>query len=157
MNDLKPRAVIVGVSGSAASTAALRWAAREARRRGDPLRAVLAFQPGKASSTSTGARTSCEEAAGILAGAVRTALRADPPDWLVAELTAGDAGQLLAERSKNARLLVLGSRSAPVLSSGSAGPVVRACLSKACCPVVVVGHEGLAEPAGEPAAAAAGH
>jgi hypothetical protein len=61
---------------------------------------------------------------------------------------------VLLERGKGADMLVLGTSGETPGGVGSAGPVIRACLLRAACPVVVIG--GALESAGgreEPVAA----
>jgi nucleotide-binding universal stress UspA family protein len=62
------------------------------------------------------------------------------PDGVTAELAEGVHERVLADRSGGADLLVLGVTSPAWLAGRSAGPVVRACLARAWCPVVVIGE-----------------
>jgi nucleotide-binding universal stress UspA family protein len=140
MSSTRQSAVVVGVSGSRASAAALRWAAAEARRRSVRLRVVrswdLAFTA--AYSAAAGSLTPDQQrgaASEGLAAAVRATFGAMVPDAVGAELREGHAERTLVDLSADAGLLVLGSGSPP---AESAGPVIRACLSRAHCPVVVV-------------------
>jgi nucleotide-binding universal stress UspA family protein len=57
------------------------------------------------------------------------------PGEVATELTEGGAGRTLVDVSADADLLVLGSGSP---AAESVGPVIRACLSHAHCPVVIV-------------------
>jgi nucleotide-binding universal stress UspA family protein len=133
-------AVVVGVSGSRASGAALEWAAAEARRRCARLRVVrswdrdfhAAYAPAASSLTPDQQRGA---ACAGLAAAMWAAFGAMVPDAVAAELTEGTAERTLVDLSADADLLVLGSGSP---AAESAGPVIRACLSHAHCPVVVV-------------------
>ena len=61
------------------------------------------------------------------------------------EVTEGNPERALVDSSAGADLLVLGAASGQ-LASRSLGPVVRTCLSRAHCPVVVVGPEGQGLP-----------
>ena len=76
-----------------------------------------------------------------LAAAVRAVLGSEPPDGMTTEVAQGMAERALVEQSLSADLLVLGSASG-LMTGRSIGPVIRACLSHAHCPVVVVGPEG---------------
>ncbi|MDQ2876841.1 MAG: universal stress protein [Actinomycetota bacterium] len=139
-SSMRQSAVLVGVSGSRASAAALRWAAAEARRRSARLRVVrtwdreftAAYAPAARSLTPDQQRgAACEG----LAAEVRATFGEMVPDAVAAELKEGMAERTLVELSADADLLVLGSGSP---ADEPAGPVVRACLSHAHCPVVVV-------------------
>lgn len=133
--------VVVGVSGSRASAAALRWAADEARRRDARLHVVLCWSaPARAyyAPQRGQRRGGGREYSRQLAATVRDILDGHGPRGLTTEVVEGPAERALVAESAGADLLVLGAA-----SSGQAGlavgPVVRACLSRARCPVVVVG------------------
>ncbi len=137
----QPR-IVVGVDGSEASLRALRWAAREASGRGVPLEVVLAWQleePAcyavKASRTD---HREQQEAADRKLAAILRSVDPELPDRFTTDVIEGLAGRVLAERSAGAAMLVLGSTSLP---GRSIGPVIRSCLGRASCPVVVVGPE----------------
>lgn len=152
--------IVVGVSGSPASLTALRWAAGEAARLHGRLqvigvwtaqpRAPYAPQPAPAD-----AEQRCERVRRDLAAAVRSVFGPIAPDYVVTEIIEGEPERSLARKSEGADLLVLGSASARGQAGGSLGPVIRTCLSRAHCPVVVVGPEGRpgggADPADPPA------
>ena len=137
--------ILVGVSGSCASLAALAWAADEARRRQAALRVIQAWQPHPARALyagtgRTGAGFTSEPAAAHrLAAEVRGVLGEAPGLPLAVELAEGTAERVLTERSELAGLLVLGSGGHEPCADHPVGPVVRACLSHARCPVVIIG------------------
>jgi nucleotide-binding universal stress UspA family protein len=139
--------IVVGVSGSPASEAALRWAADEARRRQAVLRVVRSWNPpfraAYAPHASSGADPAGEEQAAVL----RAVFGSRIPAEVSAGLVQGHPERVLVEESAGADLLVIGSAAVP-LTSGVMGPVVRACLHLASCPVVVVHArpEGAADP-----------
>jgi nucleotide-binding universal stress UspA family protein len=85
-----------------------------------------------------------------LADAVRAIFGAIPPDYLITEVVEAQPERALAARSAGTDLLVLGSQSAHGHAGRSLGPVIRTCLSRAHCPVVVVGPEGLSGGAAQP-------
>jgi nucleotide-binding universal stress UspA family protein len=130
--------ILVGLSGSPASLAALRWAADEADRRGYRLRIVMiseseqrasyAQQPSDGDGTERRKRTWA-----VLTEAVRAVLGSGPWRNTIVEALEGSIEQTLVAASDEAELLVLGSGHAPVI-----GPVIRTCLTDAHCPVVVV-------------------
>jgi len=135
-------AIVVGVSGSEASAAALRWAADEARRRHATLRVVRSWDAEFTAPYAAGGDLSRgqqrEAACAELWAQMVTAFGPACPAGVVIELAEGVAERTLVDRSAGADLLVLGSASAGPGTGRSIGPVVRACLSRAQCPVVVV-------------------
>ncbi|HEX9065279.1 MAG TPA: universal stress protein [Streptosporangiaceae bacterium] len=141
----------VGVGGSGASTAALVWAAREARHRGARLLVIQAWQPHPLralyAAAGYGRRPppSTSAAAAQLDALVRSALGDTAGLDLVTEVVEGPAERVLADASGRLDLLVLGSGGQspvsqvdPLVVDRPVGPVVRACLSHARCPVVII-------------------
>lgn len=142
MNSASEPVILVGVDGSRASAAALRWAAAEARRRHAGLRVVRAWNPEfDAPYAPAGVRASAGQqraAAGAdLDAVMRAVFGSRVPAWVTVELVLGMAERVLVDRSAGADLLVLGSASPPTQTARSIGPVIRVCLSRARCPVVV--------------------
>lgn len=130
--------ILVGVSGSAASAAALRWAEDEAERRHCELKIVRIWQSERRASYARPAvradiPAGPERARRELADTVRTVLGRGPLHATTTVVVEGQAERELVAESAGADLLVLGSG-----SRISIGPVVRTCLSHAHCPVVVV-------------------
>ena len=121
MNDQKPRCVVVGVDGSDAATAAVRWAAEEACRRDIPVRLV----------------TAVETVTPIRIGA--TAL--EPPlvrDMIVTEVRGGPPVAVLRQESADASVVVVGNRGVGGFAGLLAGSVSVGLAASAACPVVVV-------------------
>jgi nucleotide-binding universal stress UspA family protein len=134
------RQIVVGVDGSAASVAALRWACREASLRGAEVHAVHVREeqchslPSYAMPALDGtddfslddlARGSLDDVApGVH---VRIAVEEGLP------------ARVLLDRCAGADMLVLGTAGGNPGELRSAGPVIRACLRRAPCPVVVIG------------------
>lgn len=152
MDAALPRRIVVGVNGSVASLAALRWAAGEAALRRASLLVVHVWDRTwrqVAPYARLGGRpTPGEErsaARARLTVAVRTAFGPVPPVGVTSELAEGLVARVLLDRAADAELLVLGA-TMPTMTSASAGraaeptagPVARACLSLAVCPVVIV-------------------
>jgi nucleotide-binding universal stress UspA family protein len=138
--------IVVGVSGSPASAGALRWAADEAKRRPGQLKVVLIWSVGRrayyAPPLSPQEAGICQRRAGDdLAATLRAVLGPGSRDNVTMEVAEGMAERALVQLSAGADLLVLGSASGQ-LAGRSIGPVIRTCLSRAHCPVVVVGPEG---------------
>ncbi len=144
MGETTPSRIVVGVSGSRASLSALRWGADEARLRGACLHVIRAWDPtphaafyAGASHAPTPAQKQTAAQVG-LAAALRTVFGPDVPSWVTAEVPEGVPERTLIARSAGARLLVLGVTPSAVEAEHSEGPVVRACLLHALCPVVIV-------------------
>jgi nucleotide-binding universal stress UspA family protein len=139
-------AIVTGVSGSPASARALRWAADEANRRHGRLKVVLAWQT-EPRAFYAPAVTPQELAArhrravDALAATVRAVLGPEVAARVTTEVIEGNPERALVDSSAGADLLVLGAASRR-LAERSIGPVVRTCLTRAHCPVVVVGPEG---------------
>ena len=157
------RRILVGVDGSPASVAALRWAAAEAQLRGMRLHVVYVRDEHASSPASYAPRSSGHSAADR--AAQESALRAVTAEtvgldaWpaIRLEFAAGLPARVLLDRAVGAAMLVLGSTrsgsgaDAPVgKPRAPLGPVARDCLRCAPCPVVVVSGCG-ERPAAEPA------
>ncbi|MFD4636128.1 universal stress protein [Lentzea sp. NPDC058436] len=143
MSENESRPVVVGVDGSAAAQAALRWAVDDARRRGCPVDVISAWH------LDYGAMIGPVPAEVLLAmspqAVEETARRG--LDAAVAEfegveirrvLVEGDPREVLAKASADAELLVVGSRGHSVLVEAILGSVSSYCVHHASCPVVVV-------------------
>src|SRR5580658_7182692 len=134
--------IVVGVSGSAASAEALSWAAEEAGRLQAQLSVVRAWHPEQLApyadqSAHRDAVQLRQDAERGLAAALLQAFGTETPASIVCEV----AERVLVDKSAGADLLVLGSTSVPTVAGRSIGPVIRSCLSRAHCPVVVIGPE----------------
>lgn len=147
------RQIVVGVDGSAASVAALTWAAREARLRQAELRAVYAWEdtrmcraPYAACRGVPGRAEARAAAASLLLASVRAVFGPAPPPWLQAEVADGRPEQVLPSRASGSEMLVLGGTCRPGGFPVAPGPVHRACLHRAPCPVTVVGCPTAAAP-----------
>jgi len=157
MSNVRQQVIVVGVNGSPASGAALSWAAEEARLGGARLHVVRVWDPARhtAPYAAVGATPTGEEELASARDGLAAAMRAEfgpvAPNGVTAELAEGVPERVLADRSVGADLLVLGVTSPAWLAGRSAGPVVRACLARARCPVVVIGDaDGVPMPAGHP-------
>ena len=137
------RRVTVGVDGSAESVAALRWACREASLRGAQVHAVH-VREGQCHSLASYAVPAQAPAgrddfsADSIEDLVRS-VQADQPDAEVrVEVADGLAARVLLDRCAGADMLVLGTASDTPGAGRPVGPVIRACLRRAPCPVVVI-------------------
>jgi nucleotide-binding universal stress UspA family protein len=139
------RRVVVGVDGSVESVAALRWACREASLRGAELHAVHVREELCHNLASYAALPALATADDIsidsmdIDDLVRS-VRADqaPGVPFRAEVVDGLAARVLLDRCDGADMLVLGTSIDGPGALRSAGPVIRACLRRASCPVVVI-------------------
>ena len=136
------RWITVGVDGSAESVAALRWACREAALRGAQVHAmhVREAQCHSLASYAVPAQASPDESsADSIDDLVRSVQADQAPDVAVrVEVVDGLAARVLLERCAGADMLVLGTASDTPGTGRSVGPVIRACLRRATCPVVVI-------------------
>jgi nucleotide-binding universal stress UspA family protein len=157
------RQIVVGVDGSAASAAAVRWAVQEARLRHAAVRLVCAYHDDDrlhapyASWCWAGQAERRAAAREMLDRAAELARTDLPPGWLLTELADEPPARALLDRSAGAEMLVLGTSRPPVQpdeTPQAIGPVARVCLRRAHCPVVVVtpdnpaGGQGIPQPAG---------
>ena len=153
-NPVSSPTIVAGVSGSPASARALRWAADEAKRRHGRLKVVLAWRiqqrafyaPAPAPQELAARQQRARDG---LAATVRAVLGPEQAAEVSTEITEGNPERALVDSSAGADLLVLGAASGQ-LAGRSIGPVVRTCLSRAHCPVVVVGPEGQGLPGRDP-------
>ena len=139
--DTKP--VIVGVDGSPNSLRALRWAAEYAQRVESPLEVVATWQ---APVVYGDMYVSAQDYAGLeeqaragLAESVREALGEDAQITEIVEQ--GHPSHVLVQASKDAQLLVVGSRGLGSFKGTLLGTVSQHCITHARCPVMVVPHE----------------
>ena len=161
--------ILVGIDGSPASVAAVRWAGREAQLRGMRVHVVhVRDQQLPTPHYAPQPRASEPGPAGPAAGktlqaVVDEALGTQPSAGVQVELADGLPARVLIDRSAGAEMLVLGSASRDGATGSAApptqrrtplGPVARDCLHAAPCPVVVVRPGDVpaeGEPAPEPA------
>jgi len=136
------RWITVGVDGSAESVAALRWACREGSLREAQVQAVHVreAQCHSLASYAVPAQVSHEDpSADSVDDLVRSVQADQAPDVDVrVEVVDGLAARVLLERCAGADMLVLGTASDTPGAGRSVGPVIRACLRRAICPVVVI-------------------
>jgi nucleotide-binding universal stress UspA family protein len=136
------RWVTVGVDGSAESVAALRWACREASLRGAQVHAVHVreAQCHSLASYAVPPQASQDDAPADAINDLVRSVQADqaPGVDVRVEVVDGLAARVLLERCAGADMLVLGTASDTPGAGRSVGPVIRACLRRATCPVVVI-------------------
>jgi nucleotide-binding universal stress UspA family protein len=141
--------IVVGVDGSDASAAALRWALRRAARTGGSVEAVtglstplmtgyleatVAFDPG---ALQDAAATEVEAA---LHDAVAATGVDVSTSWQVVE---GSAARVLLEAGRGASLLVVGSRGRGAFASAVLGSVSQQVAHHTPCPLVIIPERSL--------------
>ncbi len=141
----KTECIVVGVDGSPASAAALAWAARYARAMGATVRAVMAWHyPTAAGPAPVGVAASSvtpevEQSGHEIMDQAIAAAFGDPPGVDIERRIAyGHPAQVLIDASKDADLLVVGSRGHGGFTGMMLGSVSTHCVTQAYCPVTVV-------------------
>jgi nucleotide-binding universal stress UspA family protein len=137
--------IVVGLDDSPSGKAGLQWAAQQAKSTGAVLRAVHAlgrpygFAAADIPLTVEPTELTPEESPDTRRNAITTVFEAmsPHPDWVL-EFLSGYAGEVLVRQSKDAELLVVGTREHVGLGRLLAGSVSHYCLSHAACPVVAV-------------------
>ena len=137
------RRVVVGVDFSAESAAALRWACREAGLRGAEVHAVHVMEAPCHSVASYAAVPPQERPDDVSVDVMWRSVMPDtvPGVEVRTEVVQGLAARILLDRCEGADMLVLGTVSDMPGAMRSAGPVIRACLRRAPCAVVVISAE----------------
>jgi nucleotide-binding universal stress UspA family protein len=144
VNESGVRRIVVGVDGSAESVAALRWACREASLRAAEVLAVLALESAchqVASYAVPAPRQSGGSwgtARNVLRRSVSEAISVFPDVTVRTEIAEGLAARVLLDHATGADMLVLGRTAHAPDPYRPAGPVIRACLRAARCPVVII-------------------
>ncbi|WP_328505444.1 universal stress protein [Streptomyces sp. NBC_00391] len=157
-----PRTVTVGLDGSPESRAAAEWAAREARLRDLVLKIVHIWEPAPdpiAQAPLLGSETHQHWTERIPREAADGIRLRHPGVEVTSEHVDGRPSEILVEATRNAELLVLGSRGLSGIGGFMVGSVGLAVVAHAECPVVLVRALELAadehemDPAGIPSAA----
>jgi nucleotide-binding universal stress UspA family protein len=141
--------LVVGVDGSKIATLAVRWAAREAKFRGAELELVSVWEIpigalgyGYAfAGIPDDMLKELETTAGqILATAAEVAREEAPDVEMKTRAVQGQAADVLVGASRDADLLVVGSRGMGGFRELLLGSVSQQCAHHAICPVVIVRH-----------------
>jgi nucleotide-binding universal stress UspA family protein len=132
------RGIVVGLDGSEASHAALECALRLGVLAGCAVHAIAVWQPVPFGSWTTSLYQPAEDAAAVLTDAVGRACGDQVPDWFTATAAQGAPSDMLIEGSKNADLLIVGTRGRGKVTGLLLGSVSSRCVGKASCPVLVV-------------------
>ncbi|MEU4839738.1 universal stress protein [Nocardia testacea] len=135
--------VVVGVDGSAASFAAVRWAARTAAGHGDPLHllyavgAPLDFGPGLGVVAFDNQALRADGEA-VCASAAKIAREVAGDLEITTVVVDPDPAPTLIERSRAARLVVVGTNGRSAIGRGLLGSVSTSLARHAHCPVAVI-------------------
>jgi nucleotide-binding universal stress UspA family protein len=131
--------VLVGVDGSSSSIYALRHGARLAAALGVPLTAVMVWDyPALVEYSPIVDWSPEDDARTILAEAIEEAFDGAPPQDLDTSVVQGPPARALIEQSKEAGMLVVGSRGHGGFVGMLLGSVSAACAQHAQCPVLIV-------------------
>jgi nucleotide-binding universal stress UspA family protein len=137
--------IVAGVDGSASSQAALSWAVRQAELTGATVEAVIAWHypvlpvpvgpapaavidPADFEKTADKTVTEAIQAVAASGGNVQVS----------AQVTEGNAAQVLIDAAADADLLVVGSRGHGGFTEALLGSVSQHCVHHAPCPVVIL-------------------
>ncbi|MDX8034257.1 universal stress protein [Lentzea sp. BCCO 10_0856] len=143
MSENESRPVVVGVDGSPASLAALRWAVEDARRRGCPVDVITAWHPDYGGMIgpvpaevlmAMSPQAMKDTAQKVLDGAAHGFEGVEIRRILVE----GDPRDALTKASEDAELLVVGSRGHNTVVEVILGSVSSYCVHHTSCPVVVI-------------------
>ena len=150
------REVVVGVDGSECALGAVRWAAREAARRGAPVRVVHAA-PYLSRRGPTGAPPpELARARSITAVAYTVARHSAPEVRTSTEVVPGDPTTSLLRATAAGQLVVLGSSTTGAADELVLAPVALRVAARSPQPVVVVPRRRGGEPSGRPMVAVLG-
>ncbi|MFD3589989.1 universal stress protein [Streptomyces sp. NPDC058683] len=144
------RPITAGVDGTEESLAALDWAAREAVRRGLPLRVVHAWRYEEQEALGADRDTQHGWVSDGVTESVRTVTERHPEVAVSVDVVAGDPVEVLVEAAAGAELLALGSRGHGPVVGFLLGSVGQQVIAEASRPVVLVraGDRPTAEAAG---------
>ena len=133
--------IVVGVDGSESSNNALRWAVRLAPSMNATIHAVVAWEYPIVLGMDGGMHGSWkpdETAKEILGNALNLVFGNDRPVGLKASISQGHPTFVLLDASKDAEMLILGSRGLGGFAGLLLGSVSAYCAEHAKCPVLVV-------------------
>ncbi|MFG3019612.1 universal stress protein [Streptomyces sp. NPDC048254] len=144
------RPITAGIDGTEESLAALDWAAREAVRRGLPLRVVHAWRYEEQEAFGGDRETQYGWVSDGVTESVRTVTGRHPELAVSVDVVAGDPVEVLVEAAAGAELLALGSRGHGPVVGFLLGSVGQQVIAEAARPVVLVraGDRPTAEAAG---------
>ncbi|QFZ78278.1 universal stress protein [Streptomyces fagopyri] len=138
--------ITVGVDGSPESRAAAAWAAREAVRRGVPLRVMYAWHWPPHGMVDGGGDQQARWVREMVRDVARTVADAHPDLPVTDEVVDGAAVEALLGETAGARALALGSRGHGAVVGFLLGSVGQQVIAEAGCPVVLVRADDRAAP-----------
>jgi len=137
--------IIAGVDGSASSLAALRWAVRQAGLTGGTVEAVIAWHypvlpvpVGPAPAAVIDPAEFEKAASKTVTEAIHAVAGSGSHVQVSAQVTEGNAAQVLIDAAEGADLLVVGSRGHGAFTEALLGSVSQQCVQHARCPVVII-------------------
>ena len=130
--------VVVGVDGSAHGDAALRWALEQAESRAGEVTAVFAWQQPFISIPGAFDREELEQAAKDFLIEKVSAVAPSPKVPFLPLVAEGDPAEALVVASKDADLLVVGTRGRSPFMGSVLGAVSLRCAAGARCPVTLI-------------------
>jgi nucleotide-binding universal stress UspA family protein len=146
---MSAKQIVVGVDGTAAGVAALRWAVDQARATGARVLAIAVCEPaplvvggpevggGLVAQKLLDAEQLTAAADAWLTEAIE-ALSTDARHGVDRQVRRGDATTVLLEAARDADLLVLGNHGRGVVAGVLTGSVAQRCAHHAPCPLVLV-------------------
>jgi nucleotide-binding universal stress UspA family protein len=141
--------IVVGVDASPHSTAALLWALEQAESRSGEVVALLSWQVPFFGMPGGFDHSELEAGAKALLLQTVQAVVPHPAVKLTTIVAEGDPIESLLAASKNAQLLVLGTRGRSRFAGLLLGSVSQACSAAASCPVVLVKKSDEPPPANQ--------
>lgn len=150
------REIVVGVDGGECALKAVRWAAREAERRGAPLRIVHAA-PYLGHPAADGAPSpELPHARRITAKAFTVARHAAPGARATTDVVSEDPATALLKAGAGSQLIVVGISTTGAADEMVLAPVAQKVAARATCPVVVVPRQKRDSLDGRPVVAVLG-
>lgn len=136
--------IVVGVDGSESSKEALQWAARLAPALGATIHAIVAWEYPIVFGLEGGIPSAWrpdETAKEILNNSLNAVFPKERPAGLKGSISQGHSTFVLLDASKEAEMLIVGSRGLGGFAGLLLGSVSSACAEHAKCPVLVVHGE----------------
>ena len=131
--------IVVGVDGSAASKAALAWAAEQARLTGAVVEAVTAWEfPAAYGYAAPAINVDWEDLATKVVTSAIAEITSQRGPEIRYQVVEGYAARVLVDRSADADLLVVGNRGHGGFVEALLGSTGQHCVHHATCPVVVI-------------------
>jgi nucleotide-binding universal stress UspA family protein len=134
------RRIVVGIDGSPSSTEALQWAVKQAELTGSTLEALTTWEWPTSYGVALFLPDGYDPAADaqqVLEGVLEPVRKAHPDADIRPVVAEGHPALALVEASRNADLLVVGSRGYREFKGMLLGSVSEHCVAAAHCPVLV--------------------